>query len=51
MKFTPKSKHKKKKKHQQNNYKKQNNTNIPVQKVSIPKINQNQEKNKTELSL
>lgn len=44
MKFTPKSKHKKKKKHQQNNYKKQNNTNIPVQKVSIPKINQNQEK-------
>ena len=44
MKFSPKSKHKKKKKHQQNNYKKQDNTNIPVQKVSTPKINQNQEK-------
>jgi len=44
MDFSPKSKHKKKKKHQQNNYKKQDNTNIPVQKVPIPKINQNQEK-------
>lgn len=43
MEFSPKSKHKKKKRYQQNN-KKQDSNNIPIQKVSMPKVNQTQEK-------